>query len=154
MYFAHSDGFGNVIGLVSETKLLKRRYEYDLKGNLVDGWDGKPFSDRDRARFKGALWMGPEVDLYYMRNRWYEVHSGRFLSEDPIGLQGGINVYAFAGGNPVSGRDPLGLCDEPDPEDRPTVPLPPVVVTGFVNTFDAAGYFDGFIEIGSVFVVV
>ncbi len=50
-----------------------------------------------------------------MRNRWYEVHSGRFLSEDPIGLGGGINVYAFAGGNPVSGRDPSGLtpCDPP-----------------------------------------
>jgi hypothetical protein len=45
-----------------------------------------------------------------MRNRWYEPQSGRFLSEDPIGLEGGINQYAFAGDNPVSGRDPTGLC--------------------------------------------
>ena len=53
--------------------------------------------------------LGPE--LYYMRNRWYEPQSGRFLSEDPIGLAGGINQYAFAGNDPVGGRDPLGLAD-------------------------------------------
>jgi hypothetical protein len=57
--------------------------------------------------------MGPEVELYYMRNRWYEPQTGRFLSEDPIGLAGGINPYAFAGLDPVSGRDPTGLCHEP-----------------------------------------
>ncbi len=124
VYFAHSDGMGNVVGLVSDSKVLKRRYDYDLKGSLVGTGDIKPFSDRDRARFKGALWMGPEVDLYYMRNRWYETSTGRFLSEDPIGLGGGINVYAFAGNNPVSGRDPLGLCP-PYPCD-----LPGVTVTG------------------------
>jgi hypothetical protein len=55
--------------------------------------------------------MGDEgPTLYYMRNRWYEPRSGRFLSEDPIGLGGGINLYVFAGGDPVNGRDPSGLA--------------------------------------------
>jgi hypothetical protein len=44
-----------------------------------------------------------------MRNRWYEPRTGRFLSEDPIGLEGGINPFVFAGADPVNGRDPLGL---------------------------------------------
>jgi RHS repeat-associated protein len=58
------------------------------------------------------LWLGPEVDVYYMRHRWYETGTGRFLSEDPIGLAGGYNPVVFAGDNPVSGSDPTGLLPE------------------------------------------
>jgi RHS repeat-associated protein len=46
----------------------------------------------------------------YRRNRYYDPQSGRFTQEDPIGLAGGLNVYAFAGGDPVSYSDPFGLC--------------------------------------------
>ncbi len=53
--------------------------------------------------------MGPELDIYYMRNRWYEPATGRFLSEDPIGLQGGINPLMFGGADPVNRRDAAGL---------------------------------------------
>jgi hypothetical protein len=55
--------------------------------------------------------MGPETELLYMRNRWYEPRTGRFISEDPIGLAGGVNPLVFAGNDPVNGRDPTGLCD-------------------------------------------
>lgn len=110
VYFSHRDGFGNVVGLVNESKVLKRRYTYDAWGTLVGGSDTGGLNDRDRARFKGALWMGEDgPELYYMRNRWYEPKTGRFLSEDPIGLAGGINLYSFAGNNPISGSDPTGL---------------------------------------------
>jgi hypothetical protein len=50
-----------------------------------------------------ATWM------YYVRNRWYDPQQGRFISEDPIGLAGGINQYAYVGNNPVIARDPTGL---------------------------------------------
>jgi uncharacterized protein RhaS with RHS repeats len=36
--------------------------------------------------------------------------SGRFLSEDPIGLEGGINPYAFGNSDPINFRDPSGTC--------------------------------------------
>src|SRR5207302_1368900 len=66
-------------------------------------------SNADRARWKGALWLGPEVDLYFLRARWYEPKSGRFLSEDPLGLDGGVNPYTFARSEPVNGTDPGGM---------------------------------------------
>jgi len=108
-YHPQVDGLGNVIALTDNAQTVQRTYSYDAWGTLTGGTDTKPFSNVDRVRFKGALWLGPEVDLYYMRSRWYEPKSGRFLSEDPLGLAGGVNPYAFAGNDPVNGRDPTGL---------------------------------------------
>lgn len=44
-----------------------------------------------------------------MRNRWYEPQTGRFLSEDPAGVRGGLNAYVYAGADPIDARDPSGL---------------------------------------------
>jgi len=49
----------------------------------------------------------------YRRNRYYDPMSGRFTQEDPIGLAGGLNLYGYANGNPVSYADPYGLCKRP-----------------------------------------
>ncbi len=45
----------------------------------------------------------------YMRNRYYDPMQGRFTQEDPVGLAGGLNLYGFAGGDPVNFSDPFGL---------------------------------------------
>ena len=50
-----------------------------------------------------------ETGLVYYRARYYDPAVGRFVSRDPIGLQGGINQYAYVGNNPVNLTDPLGL---------------------------------------------
>ncbi|MDB4913031.1 MAG: hypothetical protein JWM95_675 [Gemmatimonadetes bacterium] len=52
-----------------------------------------------------------------MRNRVYDPRTGRFTQEDPIGLAGGMNLYGFAGGDPVNFSDPFGLmpCPPCDP---------------------------------------
>jgi len=53
--------------------------------------------------------LDPITNLYYVRNRWYDPVAGRFVSEDPIGLEGGINPYAYVGNSPTNMRDPSGL---------------------------------------------
>jgi uncharacterized protein RhaS with RHS repeats len=51
----------------------------------------------------------PELGMYYYKARIYSPTLGRFLQTDPIGFNGGMNPYAYAGGNPVNSADPLGL---------------------------------------------
>ncbi|EDX3117369.1 hypothetical protein B6O77_004585, partial [Salmonella enterica subsp. enterica serovar Mississippi] len=52
-----------------------------------------------------------ETGLHYNLFRYYAPECGRFVSQDPIGLNGGINLYAYAP-NPLSWIDPLGLTTE------------------------------------------
>jgi RHS repeat-associated protein len=66
-------------------------------------------------RFQSAE-FDVETGLYYRRARYYDPGPGRFISEDPIGLAGGINAYVYANNNPVNATDPYGLqCRDPEP---------------------------------------
>ncbi|WP_277431684.1 RHS repeat-associated core domain-containing protein, partial [Trinickia sp. Y13] len=58
-------------------------------------------------RFQGQQ-FDPETGLHYNRHRYYDAASGRFISMDPIGLAGGINLHQYAP-NPIQWIDPLGL---------------------------------------------
>jgi len=49
-----------------------------------------------------------EGGLYYYRARYYDPEVGRFISEDPLGFEAGINFYAYVGNNPVNFNDPTG----------------------------------------------
>jgi RHS repeat-associated protein len=53
-----------------------------------------------------------ETGLYYNRFRYYDPESGRYVSQDPIGLNGGFALYGYAY-DPIGSVDPLGLSDWP-----------------------------------------
>ncbi len=50
-----------------------------------------------------------DTSLYYYRARYYDPELGRFISEDPLRFQAGINFYAYVGNNPINANDPSGL---------------------------------------------
>lgn len=62
-------------------------------------------------RFPGQQ-EDPTSGLYYNYFRDYDPATGRYIEPDPIGLNGGVNLYAYALGNPVGLIDPLGLWTE------------------------------------------
>ena len=86
---------------------------------VYNNWPGTWFAYA-RPTLRRSWWHGSVVEdkkdasgLHYRRNRQYDPSTGRFTQEDPIGLAGGMNLYGFAGGDPVNYSDPTGLIPVP-----------------------------------------
>jgi len=89
----------------------------DQDGMVVWEADYKPFGEAlvnsnsevvNNFRFAGQ-YFDEETGLHYNYFRYYDPASGRYLRPDPIGLVGGINLFAYAQLNPINLTDPFGL---------------------------------------------
>jgi RHS repeat-associated protein len=80
----------------------------------ISQWRLLGHADLDPLFWHGTLLQDKrtETRTFYRRNRYYDPATGQFTQEDPIGLAGGLNLYGFAGGDPVNFSDPFGLCPE------------------------------------------
>jgi len=107
--YLFQDPQGNVVGVVRDTSLL-RYTPYTPWGQSDSSSTLLALKDTLRLAWKGLVYEGDSTKLYYVRNRWYDPAAGRFVSEDPMNISGGTNLYAFANNEPVRGRDPSGLC--------------------------------------------
>ena len=113
---AHADEQGSVIALTDENGNLLYRAAYSPHGEDwgSSGTNATPFA------WLGGLGVmrtgGPPSSaaafspLYLTRHRLYSPVLRRFLSTDPLGVDGGLNLYAYANGDPLAYIDPLGLC--------------------------------------------
>src|SRR6185369_13629656 len=111
-YFIHTDQLNTPRAITNDS------------GNLVWQWDSDPFGKDApneqpagqtaftfNQRFPGQQ-FDRETNLHYNYQRDYDPQLGRYVQSDPIGLNGGINTYGYASGNPMSRTDPLGLADQ------------------------------------------
>jgi RHS repeat-associated protein len=94
--------------------IMANKYAYGIFGQVIDEEE----QVENHFKYVGAFGVMDEGNgLYYMRARYYDPEVGRFISKDPIGLEGGINLYAYVGGNPLNYIDPLGLTPGQPPID-------------------------------------
>ncbi len=113
-YFYCYDGNGNVINLIDiDTKEIAAHYEYDPFGRLIEK-EGV-FADRNFYRFSTKR-VSKVFGIYDYGMRWYDPDFARWLTKDPIGVKGGLNLYGFVGNNPVSFVDYNGMIIISGPE--------------------------------------
>jgi RHS repeat-associated protein len=100
------DGLGNIVALINAaTGARVATYEYGPFGEWIGGsgeTDASPFRWQSK-------WFDAESEHYYFGYRNYCPRWGRWLSRDPMGEEGGFNLYAYCGNDPVNRADPLGL---------------------------------------------
>jgi RHS repeat-associated protein len=98
-----SDHLGSTNGLTNSSGSLTSSNSYDSFGNPSNGAfpSRYGFTGREFDKFTG---------LQYSRARFYDPNLGRFISEDPIGFEGGdVNLYGYVWNDPLQFRDPYGL---------------------------------------------
>ena len=127
VYYFHTDQVGLPEELSNAQGKLVWRATYKTWGNTVaESWevvnlDGGRLHELDKGdrpqgeaqqqnlRFQGQ-YLDRDTGLHYNTFRYYDPDIGRFISPDPIGLEGGINLGSYSP-NPISWIDPLGLID-------------------------------------------
>ena len=114
----------------------------DANGAVVKTFATNAFGVRDKAAETGTFELAlgfaggiedPVTGLVRFGLRDYEPATGRFTAKDPILHEGGMNLFVYAGNNPVSQRDPSGM-DEVDPS-LLTLPTPGERIVGHFNKF-------------------
>jgi RHS repeat-associated protein len=65
-------------------------------------------SNVGRFGYTGQIWL-EDAGVWHYKARAYHPDLGRFMQTDPIGQAGGMNIYAYVGGDPVNYTDPSGL---------------------------------------------
>lgn len=105
----------NTIAIKDKQDSIRARYAYSLYGlvNTQPGFLQQPFT------FLGEFGVEQETDsCYYIRARYYDAATGRFLSKDPLFGDEfepqSLNRYAYAMNNPVTMYDVTGLCGDKD----------------------------------------
>ena len=97
------DALGSVVGLADDSGASVTTYLYDAFGTTTATGE----TSNNPFQFSGRENDG--TGLYHYRYRYYSPEMQRFISEDPIGLSGGMNYFSYAYNDPINWVDPDGL---------------------------------------------
>ncbi len=100
------DAIGNTRELTGTTGNILNSYDYTPFGILLTQQESISNIFQYVGRF-GVIADGNSIN--FMRNRYYATNIGRFVTEDPINIVGGVNLYTYCVNNPVNLIDPNGL---------------------------------------------
>jgi RHS repeat-associated protein len=110
IFYVHNDHLGSPKLVYTKANVLRWRWMTEPFGTTAP--ENTPTAGQaaftQPIRFPGQ-YHDTESNLFYNHHRTYDQTSGRYTQSDPIGLAGGINTYAYVGGNPISWIDPNGL---------------------------------------------
>jgi RHS repeat-associated protein len=137
IYF-HADDLGSVRLLTNDAAEVVHSYTYDPWGNISS--ESGPALGGVEYAFTGREW-DRETGLYYYRARYYDPKAGRFVSEDPIGFEGGVNFYSYVNNRPTMHRDPSGL-KAPDSLVTPEPDFWPSLIPVYGSVMQARHDFD------------
>ncbi|MHB8404399.1 MAG: RHS repeat-associated core domain-containing protein [Gammaproteobacteria bacterium] len=98
-----TDNLGSTLALTNSAGAIQTSYSYEPYGNTTASGS----SSTNALQYTGRENDGD--GLYYNRARYYSPLYGRFITGDPIGYFGGINLYTYSLGNPVTFDDPSGF---------------------------------------------
>ena len=115
LLYVHVDHLGTPVAMTDEQGVKVWSAVYDPFGKATpnEDPDGNGQAVTLNVRFAGQYY-DQETGLHYNYFRYYDPGTGRYLTSDPVGLDGGINTYSYVGGNPLSYIDKTGLYREWD----------------------------------------
>ena len=124
-YYVTSDAMGSATAILDEDGNVLERRSYEAFGEMACMQpDGSPVEISPTGvdvGFQGQI-CDDVTGLYQMGYRWYNPALGRWLSRDPIGLEGGVNEVTFVGNTPTFHSDVSGLViyvsSDYNPEER------------------------------------
>ncbi len=108
--YYHSDEIGSTLALTDETGTVTDQFTYSPYGQAI----GRTGSTETPFQWLGGygVYYDSDTDLHLTLHRAYSAHQKRFISSDPMGIDGGVNLYAYGNLNPLAFVDPYGLCAE------------------------------------------
>ena len=119
-----ADALNSVLAQTSQTQDVLTQYGYSPYGEVTVK-SGNPDALNSHNSNTYTAREDDQTGLMFYRARFYDPALKRFVSEDPIGLRAGINLYRYVGGNPLSYADPMGYVEIPDPGKIPGGPWEP-----------------------------
>ncbi len=144
LFWLHTDRLGSIQAVTSGQTATR------TAGTVVFRRTYRPYGEtlgQGGAHTESRGWIDQrndgETGLTYLHARYYDSRKGVFLSPDPIGVAGGMNLYGYAVGDPINLSDPTGLwphIGQPQPPPPPKFPSSVACAADGTRTSSCPGY--------------